>query len=678
MARRVVSGIFMALLVSLGILGQAGTAGAATTTRLLLSQSAAFSLLGHSCGGIQEQVYATGFAPNGYPAGDVYMQTRCGGSGRGGGYKTTTYSAWASATWTWYGATRSYARLQTTPEGLSTTFSAEDSYADRIYNSGTAAYIETTSPPIMAPAPPTGITAAAFRAGEEGEGPQEFQVSWLPAQETAGLITSSTITATPVGSAAPVLTATVSGSQTSGRIGTLVPHTTYKITVTNTDAEGTSQPSAPDEVSSLSFEEEALLSPIVITEAPTEVTHTSASLNAAVNPQGEELGVCRFEYGTSESYGSSVACSSVPSEAETPVLVSAPVTGLAPETTYHFRIVAGSEGGTSYGSDEIFTTLGALPPTASISSPLAGGVYSPGQVVPTVFSCVEGEGAPGIASCLDSNGASGSSGTLDTSTVGPHTYTVTAISEDGQQAEAEISYVVAEPPTASISSPVTGGVYLLGEVIDTSFSCSEGTEGPGIESCLDSHAGSGTSGTLDTSTAGAHTYTVVATSTDGQTGKASISYTVVKARCTINSGTFTLSPGLTSTASVQSMKIKGTLTGCTGEPFTGVNYTATLKTAAAVSCSVLTGAPETATGAAAYKWAPKAKPSTGTLSMLLTEAPGSALSGELALGSYSPLTFSGAATESYTGGATCGQPVGKKPAKPVKKGTFAGSVLSFG
>ena len=225
---------------------------------------------------------------------------------------------------------------------------------------------------------------------------------------------------------------------------------------------------------------------------------------------------------------------------------------------------------------------------------------------------------------------------------------------------------------------MTGGVYLLGEVIDTSFSCSEGAEGPGIESCLDSHAGSGTSGTLDTSTAGAHTYTVTATSTDGQTGTASTSYTVVRARCTINSGTVTLSPGLTGTAVVQTMKIKGTLTGCTGEPFTEVKYTATLKTAAAVSCSVLTGAHGTATGASTYKWAPKAKPSTGMLSMLLTEAPGSALSGDLATGSYSPLTFSGATTESYTGGATCGQPAGKKPAKPVKKGTFTGSVTSFG
>jgi hypothetical protein len=125
------------------------------------------------------------------------------------------------------------------------------------------------------------------------------------------------------------------------------------------------------------------------------------------------------------------------------------------------------------------------------------------------------------------------------------------------------------------------------------------------------------------------------------------------------------------------MKIKGTMTGCTGDPFTEVKYTATLKTAAPASCSALKGAGETATGAAKYKWTPKVKPSTGTLSMLLTETPAVAFSGEVTIGSYSPLTLSGTASESYTGGATCGEPVGGKPAKAVKKGTFSGSAVGF-
>ncbi len=72
---------------------------------LLVPQSTAFSVLGHSCGGIQEQAFATGFdAMSGYPTGDVHLSTRCGGSGRGGGYHTTTYSAWVGATWDLTGA----------------------------------------------------------------------------------------------------------------------------------------------------------------------------------------------------------------------------------------------------------------------------------------------------------------------------------------------------------------------------------------------------------------------------------------------------------------------------------------------------------------------------------------------------------------------------------------------
>jgi alpha-tubulin suppressor-like RCC1 family protein len=141
--------------------------------------------------------------------------------------------------------------------------------------------------------------------------------------------------------------------------------------------------------------------------------------------------------------------------------------------------------------------------------------------------------------------------------------------------------------------------------------------------------------------------------------------------CTTSAGTIKLSPGLSGTPAVQTMKITGTIADCTSEPFTQTKYTATLKTAAPVSCSVLNAAGAAATGPARYKWVPKAKASTGMLSLFLSETPGVALSGELtARTMYAPRWLSGTVTESYTGAASCG-------AKKVKKGAFTGAAVSF-
>ena len=75
-----------------------------------------------------------------------------------------------------------------------------------------------------------------------------------------------------------------------------------------------------------------------------------------MNPNGAEVSKCSFEYGTAVSYESSAPCSPSPGSESSPVAVSAPVTGLAANTTYHFRMTATNVGGTSEGSDQTFTT----------------------------------------------------------------------------------------------------------------------------------------------------------------------------------------------------------------------------------------------------------------------------------------------------------------------------------
>lgn len=112
--------------------------------------------------------------------------------------------------------------------------------------------------------------------------------------------------------------------------------------------------------------------PSATTEAATSIGETGATFKGQVNPNGTET-TYQFEYGTTTSYGSKVPTSPESVGAGTSkVAVSKAIGSLQEGTTYHYRVLASSEAGTSYGEDKVFTTLKL--PTATTETPLYIGI----------------------------------------------------------------------------------------------------------------------------------------------------------------------------------------------------------------------------------------------------------------------------------------------------------------
>lgn len=216
---------------------------------LSLPSATAFAFLGFSCGGIQQQDFATGFdTATARPTGAVYLQTRCGGSGRGGGYKTTVHAAWIAVRWDFTGRVVASVRM-TAPPAVSPAAAFVDAQGDQERTQLTSINVAPSA------CAPTNTTYCTYRAlltaplpaaptavhvAQQGDG---LVVSWTA--PSAPTITSSIITARPVSSTSPTVTTAVSGSASSGVVGPVAPATTYAITVASSSAGGLGLASAP-------------------------------------------------------------------------------------------------------------------------------------------------------------------------------------------------------------------------------------------------------------------------------------------------------------------------------------------------------------------------------------------------------------------------------------------------
>jgi subtilase family serine protease len=93
-------------------------------------------------------------------------------------------------------------------------------------------------------------------------------------------------------------------------------------------------------------------------------TATSAQLQAGIYPNSSDTAYV-WQYGATPAYGQATAAAGA-GAGQTPVSVSSTLSGLAPNTTYHYRLAASNGYGTTYGYDFTLRTAGSS--TTAVSS----------------------------------------------------------------------------------------------------------------------------------------------------------------------------------------------------------------------------------------------------------------------------------------------------------------------
>ncbi|HEY5045171.1 MAG TPA: hypothetical protein VII53_04875 [Solirubrobacteraceae bacterium] len=156
-----------------------------------------------------------------------------------------------------------------------------------------------------------------------------------------------------------------SGVQPTAGLTVLQPLTIYhyRLVVTNAAGDGGGPSYGPErELTTLP------LVPGVTTDPPVSVGAGSATLAGGVVPEGAPT-TYRIEYGTSMAYGLSVPAPEGDAGSSTEgQYVTVSVTGLQPNTTYHYRLVATNSGGETHGKDLMFTTNAAGEPSSTLPS----------------------------------------------------------------------------------------------------------------------------------------------------------------------------------------------------------------------------------------------------------------------------------------------------------------------
>ena len=209
----------------------------------------------------------------------------------------------------------------------------------------------TPAPPTVATAAPSNVSAsgATLNGSVNPNGQQNsYAFQWGP---TAGYGHETPLSTAGAGGSTSAVSAALSG---------LSSGSAYHYRILAMNGSGTSV-GADQTFTTAGTAPTPSTPPTASTGSPTSVGQSGATVNGTVNPGGQATSYY-FEYGPTSNYGFETAAASAGSGL-TAQGVSTALSGLGSSTTYHYRLVAVSPGGTALGGDQTLRTT--TPPTVS-------------------------------------------------------------------------------------------------------------------------------------------------------------------------------------------------------------------------------------------------------------------------------------------------------------------------